>query len=165
MGLQAPGPEEPTVKVAGVLLRFQVRDELGLLSQQTVPVQLCEERVLLHLKRSAWWHTQRSRSASFKTQQAFQHRGSINSGRDRYFVYLVGGDQNRARGERILHLLLFFIYSELFQIFSLAGFLSRLIINVCANQNKVFQNKNLRLVVVRLRLPVLCISVTFDLIF
>ncbi len=39
-----------TVEVAGVVLRLQLRDELGLLSQQAVPVQLCEERVLLHLK-------------------------------------------------------------------------------------------------------------------
>lgn len=42
-----------TVKVAGVLLRLQVRDELRLLPQQTVPVQIGEERVLLHLVRSS----------------------------------------------------------------------------------------------------------------
>ena len=40
----------PTVEVAGVLLRLQVRDELGLLPQQAVPVHLQEERVLLHLE-------------------------------------------------------------------------------------------------------------------
>ena len=39
-----------TVEVTGVVLRLQLRDELGFLPQQAVPVQLCEERVLLHLK-------------------------------------------------------------------------------------------------------------------
>lgn len=39
-----------TVKVAGVVLRLQLGNELSFLPQQAVPVQLCEERVLLHLK-------------------------------------------------------------------------------------------------------------------
>lgn len=41
-----------TVEVAGVLLRLQMRDELGFLSEQTAPVQITEERMLLHLERS-----------------------------------------------------------------------------------------------------------------
>ena len=39
-----------TVKVAGVVFRLQLGNELGFLPQQAVPVQVCEERVLLHLK-------------------------------------------------------------------------------------------------------------------
>lgn len=39
-----------TVEVTGVVLRLQLRDELGFLPQKTVPVQICEERVLLHLQ-------------------------------------------------------------------------------------------------------------------
>lgn len=52
--LQPTIPNTLTVKVAGVFLRLQVRDELGFLPQQGVPVQLCEEGVLLHLERTAW---------------------------------------------------------------------------------------------------------------
>lgn len=47
MGRRGPGR---TVKVAGVVLGLQLGDELGLLPQQAVPVQLGEERVLLHLE-------------------------------------------------------------------------------------------------------------------
>lgn len=45
--------ETHTVKVAGVVLRLQLRNELGFLPQQAVPVQVCKERVLLHLKGTA----------------------------------------------------------------------------------------------------------------
>lgn len=47
----------PTVKVAGVFLRLQVWNKLGLLSQQTGPVHRGEEGVLLHLKRPTWRRT------------------------------------------------------------------------------------------------------------
>lgn len=43
-----------TVKITGVLLGLQVRNELGLLPQQAVPVHLGEEGVLLHLKSTTW---------------------------------------------------------------------------------------------------------------
>lgn len=42
-------PEVLTVEVAGVVLGLQLRDELGLLPEQAVPVQVVEELVLLHL--------------------------------------------------------------------------------------------------------------------
>lgn len=38
-----------TVKVAGVILRLQLGDELSLLPQQPVPVQMEEEGMVLHL--------------------------------------------------------------------------------------------------------------------
>lgn len=41
-----------TVEVASVILRLQLRDELGLLPQETVPVQITKEAVLFHLKRT-----------------------------------------------------------------------------------------------------------------
>lgn len=42
-----------TVKVAGILLRLKLRDKLGFLPQETVPVQINEKPVLLHLKRTS----------------------------------------------------------------------------------------------------------------
>lgn len=47
-----------TVKVTGVLLRLQMRNKLGFLSDETAPVQITEERVLFHLERSTCTHTQ-----------------------------------------------------------------------------------------------------------
>lgn len=44
---------ELTVEVAGVVLGLQLRDELGFLPQQAVPVQVLEELVLLDLGRPA----------------------------------------------------------------------------------------------------------------
>ena len=49
-GSESRSETRRTVKVAGVVLRLQLGDELGLLPQQAVPVQLGEERVLLHLE-------------------------------------------------------------------------------------------------------------------
>lgn len=43
-----------TVKITGVLLRLQVRNEFRLLSQQAVPVHLSEEWVLLHFKSTTY---------------------------------------------------------------------------------------------------------------
>lgn len=50
--------QELTIKVAGVVFRFQLRDELRLLPQQAVPVQVVEKLMLLHLGGSScvWNH-------------------------------------------------------------------------------------------------------------
>lgn len=65
-------PETRTVEVACVLLWLQVRDELCLLSQQSVPVQLCEKRMLLHLKHSTWWMGQKQHNLSQNTTGRIQ---------------------------------------------------------------------------------------------
>lgn len=43
-----------TVEVAGVILGLQVGDELCLLPQQSCPVQVSKETVLLYLKGTPW---------------------------------------------------------------------------------------------------------------
>lgn len=67
-----------TVKVTGVLLWLQVRDKLSFLSQQTVPVELSEKRVLLHLKGSTW-KKNNYLSASSEVQPGFtKHSSQFN---------------------------------------------------------------------------------------
>lgn len=43
-----------TVKVAGIIFRFQLRNKFSLLAKKSCPVQTSEERVLLHLTSTAY---------------------------------------------------------------------------------------------------------------
>lgn len=48
---------KPTIEVTRVVLRLQLRDEFSFLSQESIPVQTNEERVLFDLRGSACKHT------------------------------------------------------------------------------------------------------------
>ena len=58
-----------TVKVACVLLRLQLRNELSFLPQQAVPVQLSEERVLLHFNSTTWGQEEQKACVLKNTQR------------------------------------------------------------------------------------------------
>lgn len=59
---------KPTVKVAGVILRLQLRDEFSFLSQESIPVEAQEERVLFDLRGSACSSSQVLKPCHFNKQ-------------------------------------------------------------------------------------------------
>lgn len=61
-----------TVKVASVILRLQLRNELCLLPQETVPVQISKKTVLFHLKRTPCETGREKTSSNISQKQRYR---------------------------------------------------------------------------------------------